>query len=379
MVKTMRHGLFRGVVESGFSTWLGSRWRLTGGRLVAPVSMNFLRQKDPPWPALGPNQRAMTPANYTFHSTLQLSLALPAGVPAFHSKTAAPNAVGKPALPALSLRLERERWFTERSMLVTERLLREFGAASRLPGGHIPAVRHWPNRARASSLIFGRGGLPLKGILGARPKGLWESSASSGTITSPALIPIAGAQEGRPTRFFPEKLVSPALFQHNSRFEIIPRSRMTFSLRSIFSLSNHALRTLVLRDGAKLARAGETVAHSQWPTRFLKSPGAKSGPVPGGSFMTAIQLTFVAPKPSDSEAATRQVSRFTQSPPLYYARRGATQDRGLASALRDLQQSLGEIKAMPPPAIAPQIDHLTRQVYDQLQRELRIEKERRGL
>jgi hypothetical protein len=111
----------------------------------------------------------------------------------------------------------------------------------------------------------------------------------------------------------------------------------------------------------------------------LRHAGPNVGPVsPAGSF-TSIQLTFAAPQAGHGEAATQQpVSRFGSSPPMHYVRQNATLVRGVTNALRELRQSLGDVKAQAP-APPPQIDYLTRQVYDQLKRELRIEKERRGL
>lgn len=65
---------------------------------------------------------------------------------------------------------------------------------------------------------------------------------------------------------------------------------------------------------------------------------------------------------------------------LTYAKPEAPQLGNLSQTLAQLQQTLNDTKPQPM-AAAPAVDihGLTRQVCDQLERELRIERERRGL
>jgi len=95
-------------------------------------------------------------------------------------------------------------------------------------------------------------------------------------------------------------------------------------------------------------------------------------------FATTVALDFVAPKKADAERLDERIARFVSSPVLTHAKRQEQMSQGIIAALRDLQSSQTQPKPAPVP-VMPSVEQLTNQVKLQLERELRIEKERRGL
>jgi len=94
------------------------------------------------------------------------------------------------------------------------------------------------------------------------------------------------------------------------------------------------------------------------------------------SFKSVVQR-FAVPKSSSAETLTTQIQYFGPQPDLSYARRESPQLQQLVAALRDVRPAQNESKA-PAPQL-PSIAQLTSQVRQELEREIRIERERRGL
>jgi hypothetical protein len=95
------------------------------------------------------------------------------------------------------------------------------------------------------------------------------------------------------------------------------------------------------------------------------------------SFANVVQKFAVSKSSSNSETMARQVQYFGPPPDLTYAKNESPQFQQLVTALRDFRPAQNEIKA-PAPQF-PSIAQLTGQVRQELERELRIERERRGL
>lgn len=114
----------------------------------------------------------------------------------------------------------------------------------------------------------------------------------------------------------------------------------------------------------------------------LAMAGAKIAPPANEEATTTPRLTYAEPLASGEtgETAAQGATSFDQMA-LHYQQREALAARNISEALSDLRQSLHDFKQAPAlaPPSPPQIDQLTRQVYDELKRELRIERERRGL
>jgi hypothetical protein len=62
---------------------------------------------------------------------------------------------------------------------------------------------------------------------------------------------------------------------------------------------------------------------------------------------------------------------------MHFARHESQLVQTLVNSLNEMRQTQAEVKHVVQPQV--EIEHLTRQVYQQLEREIRIEKERRGL
>ena len=92
---------------------------------------------------------------------------------------------------------------------------------------------------------------------------------------------------------------------------------------------------------------------------------------------TTLSLNFASPKVSENELVQRQIARFVSSPELTYPKRQQAMSEGIAQALRSLRTPDPEPKRVAAPAL-PSIEQITNQVKTQLERDLRIERERRG-
>jgi hypothetical protein len=74
----------------------------------------------------------------------------------------------------------------------------------------------------------------------------------------------------------------------------------------------------------------------------------------------------------------QRISQFVSAPELTHIKRQQAMSEEMINALRGLRMPQKESTPMPAP-LMPSIEQLTNQVRTQLERELRIERERRGL
>lgn len=96
------------------------------------------------------------------------------------------------------------------------------------------------------------------------------------------------------------------------------------------------------------------------------------------NLFTTLSLNFASPKVSEAELVHQQIARFASSPELTYPKRQQAMSEGIVQALRSLRTPEPEQKRVAPPVL-PSIEQITSQVKTQLEREIRIERERRGL
>ena len=94
--------------------------------------------------------------------------------------------------------------------------------------------------------------------------------------------------------------------------------------------------------------------------------------------LAAISLSLTLPKLQQANQLQQRVMQFFSGPNLTYAKAQQQSSDNIVAALRDLRKSEPEPRQVPFPQI-PSIEQLTNQVRTQLERELRIERERRGL
>jgi hypothetical protein len=97
------------------------------------------------------------------------------------------------------------------------------------------------------------------------------------------------------------------------------------------------------------------------------------------NLFTTLSLNFASPKVSETELIHQQIARFASSPELTYPKRQQAMSEGMVQALRSLRTPDPEPKRTAAPALLPSIEQITNQVKTQLEREIRIERERRGL
>lgn len=367
---------FSGAINTGFSDWIGSRWGLAGASLMPPAQKHFRKEKDASDSAFWMGRAALTPANYRLLFTLRLTLALPPKSFTPDAKDAFVPAFSIPALPVISRqRLERER-------LMMRQAPNGAGAVFRLLSQCLREVNR-SDRVQVMSSVLGRGSLPGKAKATMRSRRAVESHRSLGVPPEQtrAAKSLPSRENGRWVEFFKESQVSAFNLQDRAANRMMFRVGPFVFERPQQPASRLAPYTLVQQNAVVVANARRQVLHK------LTSMAAKglrlilpSKPVPAlaENALPAPRLTFHTSRQTDAQAVTGRASRFATAPPLDFARREANLARGLTEALRDLRQSGNEVKAAAP-TLSPPIDVLTRQVYDQFKRELRIEKERRGI
>lgn len=98
----------------------------------------------------------------------------------------------------------------------------------------------------------------------------------------------------------------------------------------------------------------------------------------GQNVFTTLALGFAAPKVSEVERVAQRISQFVSAPELTHIKRQQAMSEEMINALRGLRMPHTESTPAPVP-VMPSIEQLTSQVRTQLERELRIERERRGL
>jgi hypothetical protein len=98
----------------------------------------------------------------------------------------------------------------------------------------------------------------------------------------------------------------------------------------------------------------------------------------GSNVFTTLALNFAAPRVSEAELVAKRISQFVSSPELTHIKRQQAISEETINALRGLRMPRVEPPPVTVPAM-PSIEQLTNQVRTQIERELRIERERRGL
>jgi hypothetical protein len=372
-------GSFRGALEPGFTERISNRWRFSGARVFKPIRLNFRRPENSFALALRPRPRRAQSAHYVFSPTIQLTFPFTPINNAFFenysdakfqwllSEMNAPGerrAASSPGGEFLtSLRRFRDyreelRWVQGQPALT---LLREVRLAGRLASG-------------SRSRVDASGGTPRV--------------ATSGNTPAPFLFTILHATR-RPTPTRKEVSI------HSGAWPAgrvrLPRDgrpaeteKMLVLLRPIFAPGGAAWRWPPSHSSSHSSSHGfsQTVetanAVSLRQAFFTQLTLAESRSRPAaaeaGSFANP-SLTFVVSKPFD---AMRRDQSFSQPADMSYAKRESPQLQTVVNALHNLRPSQSEMKLPHAPQL-PSIEQLTSQVRQQLERELRIEKERRGL
>ena len=153
--------------------------------------------------------------------------------------------------------------------------------------------------------------------------------------------------------------------------------REKFSVTNTNSLSTFThVSELKLFTGSKTANSDHH--HDRWRVLRSKDTEREVESPSTTNVFTTLSLNFASPKVSETELVQQQIARFVSSPELTYPKRQQSMSDGVVQALRSIKTPDPEPKRVAAPAL-PSIEQITSQVKTQLERELRIERERRGL
>ncbi|HEX7332205.1 MAG TPA: hypothetical protein VF290_11950 [Pyrinomonadaceae bacterium] len=128
----------------------------------------------------------------------------------------------------------------------------------------------------------------------------------------------------------------------------------------------------------RLCSANSNQHHDHWRVLRSKNTEREVESPSTTNVFTTLSLNFASPKVSETELIQQQIARFVSSPELTYPKRQQATSDSIVQALRSIKAPDPEPKRVAAPAL-PSIEQITNQVKTQLERELRIERERRGL
>jgi hypothetical protein len=388
---------FRGVVESGFGVWIRGHWGLSNPGSFRPAPREFETQKKPFALLNWPQPRRSGDVNYTFSPTIHLSC--------FPQQTNQSlfelDASG--VLQTLTLKQSsqtRDEVFRDVLVEGTDRRTRDYRSLERI----FQIFNRESNTHRQST----------------RLKEFLSSLFSTFSRTVGEVITARDVERSfssREQRFDNERSLRTKEYRFNSEKSFwsteqrrdVERSLRTemrwlsgaTSFRRDFALvrpaaattETHnrffALQPSILTRFSNNATANKKTAQLQSTTnphthlghQFLtaaKNVQHNRESHYGPNVFTTLAVNFAAPKISETELVAKRISQLVSSPQLTHIKRPPAISEEMINALRGLRTPQVESKPVTVP-ITPSIEQLTNQVRTQLERELRIERERRGL
>jgi hypothetical protein len=358
---------FRGVIGRGFGVWIREHWVISNPSLFPPVGREFQTQKRPFALLSWPQPKRSGETNYTFSPTIHLTC--------FPQQTNNSlfefDATG--VFQTLTLKQgseTREEFHRKVSVVGTDRHAREYRILDR--------IFHIFNRQSNTR----HQNTKLKEFLSS----LFSTfSPVAGEVTRSREIERSFWSEG-------QKFQGATSFRRD--FALVRPSSATTDVRNHFI----ALQPSILAYHSTGDRAdGKTVStgplstpsryqttinlHTRLDHQFLVSAKNARGDSKfhyGPNVFTTLALDFAAPKVSEMEFVAKRISQFVSSPELTHIKRQQAMSEEMINALRGLRTPHVESTPVPVP-VMPSIEQLTSQVRTQLERELRIERERRGL
>ena len=395
---------FRGVVESGFGVWIRAHWGLSNQSLFRPVPREFETQKKPFALLNWPQPRRSGDVNYTFSPTIRLSCfpqqtnhslfelnttgiyqTLTGKQSAGPRDEVSRNVLVKEALHERSLHwlsslcnlrvvgaslvtflrnseLQRHteyRGFTEKAVAGADRSTREYRFLER-----IIHTFYRESNTRSQSTR-------LREFLSA----LFSTfRQTAGEVTQSRDVEKSLQNEIR--RFGATSFRRDFALVRSAAATEIHNHSLTLQPSILTRFSNSATTT---EKTSQLQ--GTTNLHTRFDHRFLTSVDSVQGEGQlhyGPSAFTTLALNFAAPKISETELVAKRISQLVSSPELTHIKRQPAMSEEMMNALRGLRTPHVEPKPVTVP-VMPSIEQLTNQVRTQLERELRIERERRGL
>ena len=351
------NGAFRGVIGRGFGIWIRQHWGIANSGLFRPVEREFQTQQKPFALLSWPQSTRAGETNYNFSTTLRLSC------------------------------------FPQQ----TNNSLFELDAT----GIFQTLTLKQPAGAREESIrnVFVERALPAKPLN-------WLSSLSNLRVLCASVVTFLkniepqrhrehrGFTEKREYRFLErifhtfdresnsrrhstrlyEFLSAPSRYNERSLRSEMRRFNSTTSFRRDFALPSSSLSTPIRLQST-------TNLHTRLDHQFLtsaKNIRAERNSHFGTNVFTTLALNFAAPKVSEMDLVAQRISQFVSSPELIHIHRQQAISQEVINALRAQRTPYVEPKPVPMP-VMPSIEQLTDQVRTQLERDLRIERERRGL
>jgi len=155
------------------------------------------------------------------------------------------------------------------------------------------------------------------------------------------------------------------------------REKTFLTTRTANNLTRVSELQLFTNHLAKSNTTNREQRHDHW--LLLPSNNAKTTDEPRAATttFTTLTLNFGAPNASETELVQQRIAHFVSLPALTYAKREKEMSHDIVQALRELRTVEHEPQRVAAPVL-PTIEQLTSQVKTQLERELRIERERRG-
>ena len=391
-------GAFSGLIKPEFNDWIDGRWRLGSG-LFKSVLLSFRQPADPFGQMCWPQQSREIQSNYLFAPNIQLTFNSYPISNAFFKNHTANLQTSHQSMPAqrfdvrnflkLSLSSNTFNGLWTKNQLTA--LLCTTSAASVSQSSNNSQHKETTETQRPQRLhreistgattalrtterLFQQ----LAGMLPSRSVNRFSKS-----IERPTLITISNS--ARQWANFISKLIQRS--PEHQHAKILDRSvahQKSLSRVPLFvngktyrEGQNRVGGTLLSSPGLqKLRTIDEAISSRQSFLKQLSKRFWLRQEQQEQRFASVVQK-FAVSKSSNAETLTRQIQYFGPPPDLTYARSESPQFQQLVTALRDFRPAQNEIKA-PAPQL-PSIAQLTSQVRHELERELRIERERRGL
>jgi hypothetical protein len=341
---------FTSIKTREFNDWIGGRWR-TGTGLFRAVPLNFQRPADPFRQISWPQSRA-SKSHFVFAPGIQLT---------FNS------------YPITNLFRESHKRSTShqsisRSVFDTRNLLNSSRSSKTFAFQSSSFSTSVFGRAQNSKLSLRLSAylcvLCVKELFQRRER---RDTQRAAEITSNLSHHTAHATE----RFF-EQLAG--IRQSHS----VTHREQLLSVQNGLSIFRSFINAaLSFRSWVNISTINEATHLRQSFQRQLNNQFLLKQSLQERSFASVIQKFAISKSSSSSEMIARQIQYFGAPPDLTYAKSESPQFQQLVTALRDFRPAQNESKA-PAPQF-PSIAQLTSQVRQELERELRIERERRGL
>ncbi len=378
-------GAFRGAINPTFSTWISGHWRFLEGRLFRAVPLSFQRPANPFGQISWPQPRAAR-SSFVLAPNIHLTFGLPSINQEFENKTVKFQTwiAHEAAIVAATHNLRRTRQSNTFNFQTRSQVAATAGAWPRLfqfsprtaeTGGQLqfnprtttggqPGASTFPARA------------PMPGGLAARPASLQVSKLliSKPSARTERPVPVTIFRDLRRwTQAISSNLVKLVTASEQGERISFDRGHTTLEASANFNSTIFALPNWL-----KIRPIGEPGWSRQLFLKQINKFVLSQRPELSKSSFVSVVQKLVVPKSSDPETIGRQIQHFGPSPNLSYAKTEAPQlQQQLVTALRDLRPAQTEIKA--PTIELPSIAQLTAHVRQELERELRIERERRGL